>query len=136
MIIFRIIVYTENLFYKKFIMDQIRFTNLDYLKEITGGEPEIMREFIQMFFDQLPEFRDGLTSHLANNKWKELGELAHKAKSSVMTFGMNDLGHRLKELQLKTQKLEDIDSYATYVDEFMKTIAQAEIELKEDMSKF
>jgi HPt (histidine-containing phosphotransfer) domain-containing protein len=114
-------------------MSQARLTNLDYLKEITGGEPEIMQEFIQMFFDQLPEFRDGLTSHLANQKWKELGELAHKAKSSVMTFGMNDLGHRLKELQLKTQKLEEIESYAEYVDEFMNEIAQAEIELKEDM---
>jgi len=43
-------------------MSQARLTNLDYLKEITGGEPEIMHEFIQMFFDQLPEFRDGLKS--------------------------------------------------------------------------
>lgn len=114
-------------------MSQTRLTNLSYLKEITGGEPEIMQEFIQMFFDQLPEFRDGLTSHLANHKWKELGELAHKAKSSVMTFGMNELGYRLKELQLKTQKLEDIESYPEYVKEFMDEIAQAEIELKEDM---
>ena len=116
-------------------MSQARITNLDYLKEITGGEPEIMQEFIQMFFDQLPEFRDGLTNHLANKKWKELGELAHKAKSSVMTFGMNELGYRLKELQLKTQNLEDIDSYPEYVEEFMNEIAQAEIELKEDMGK-
>jgi HPt (histidine-containing phosphotransfer) domain-containing protein len=116
-------------------MSQARLTNLDYLKEITGGEPEIMQEFIQMFFDQLPEFRDGLTSHLANKKWKELGELAHKAKSSVMTFGMNELGYRLKELQLKTQKLEGIESYPEYVKEFLDEIAQAEIELTEDMKK-
>jgi len=116
-------------------MTQARYTNLDYLKEITGGEPEIMKEFIQMFFDQLPEFRDGLTSHLADKRYKELGELAHKAKSSVMTFGMNDLGHRLKELQLKTQKLENIESYPEYVKEFMDEIAQAEKELQDDMSK-
>jgi len=116
-------------------MSQARYTNLDYLKEITGGESEIMHEFIQMFFDQLPEFRDGLTGYLADKKWKELGELAHKAKSSVMTFGMNDLGQRLKELQLKTQKLEDIDTYPVYVDEFMTIMAIAEEELKEDMKK-
>ena len=116
-------------------MAQTRFTNLNYLQEITGGEPEIMKEFIQMFFDQLPEFRDGLTNHLANKKWKELGELAHKAKSSVMTFGMNDLGLRLKELQLKTQKLEGIESYPVYVDEFMMAMAQAEVELTEDVAK-
>lgn len=116
-------------------MAQNRFTNLDYLKEITGGEPEIMKEFIQLFFDQLPEFKKGLTNYLAEGKWKELGELAHKAKSSVMTFGMNELGYRLKELQLKTQELEDIESYPEYVDEFMTTIAQAEIELREELAK-
>jgi HPt (histidine-containing phosphotransfer) domain-containing protein len=116
-------------------MPKARLTNLDYLKEITGGEPEIMQEFIQMFFDQIPEFRDGLTSYLADKKYKELGELAHKAKSSVMTFGMNELGYRLKELQLKTQKLEDIETYPEYVKEFLDEIAQAEEELKADMKK-
>lgn len=112
-----------------------RLTNLSYLKEITGGEPEIMKEFIQMFFEQIPEFRDGLSSHLANQKWKELGELAHKAKSSVMTFGMNELGYRLKELQLKTQRLEEIETYKEYVDEFLAEIAQAEEELNADLSQ-
>jgi HPt (histidine-containing phosphotransfer) domain-containing protein len=116
-------------------MAQTQFTNLDYLKEITGGEAEIMQEFIQMFFDQLIEFRTGMTDHLANERWKELGELAHKAKSSVMTFGMNDLGHRLKELQLKTQRLEDIETYQEYVAEFMITMVRAEEELKEEMKK-
>jgi HPt (histidine-containing phosphotransfer) domain-containing protein len=116
-------------------MSQDRLTNLSYLNEITGGEPEIMKEFIQMFFDQLPEFKDGLTSHLATKNYEELGKLAHKAKSSVMTFGMNELGYRLKELQLKTQALEDIDSYPVYVDEFMNEVNQAESELKDDLAK-
>ena len=116
-------------------MAQTRFTNLTYLNEITGGESEITKEFIQMFFDQLPEFRDGMTLYLSEKKWKELGELAHKAKSSVMTFGMNDLGHQLKELQLKTQKLEDIDTYPAYVSEFMSLITAAEAELKDDFIK-
>ena len=64
-----------------------------------------------------------------------LGELAHKAKASVMTFGMNELGYRLKELQLKTQRLEDIETYKEYVDEFLAEIAQAEEELNADLSQ-
>ena len=116
-------------------MSQTRYTNLDYLKEITGGEADVLKEFIEMFFDQLVEFRAGMTGNLADQKWKELGELAHKAKSSVMTFGMNDLGHHLKELQLKTQKLEDIESYPTYVEEFMTIMDIAEAELKEELKK-
>jgi HPt (histidine-containing phosphotransfer) domain-containing protein len=116
-------------------MAQPRTTNLDYLNEITGGESEITREFIQMFFDQMPEFREGMTGYLAEGKWKELGELAHKAKSSVMTFGMHELGHQLKDLQLKTQKLQDIDSYPAYVANFMNQLAVAEAELKGDMNQ-
>jgi len=116
-------------------MAQLRYTNLDYLKEITGGEPEVTKEFIQMFFDQFPEFIDGMKNNLAEKKWKELGEVAHKAKSSVMTFGMNELGYQLKELQLKTQKLEDIESYPSYVDDFLTIMAQAKLELTEEMAK-
>lgn len=116
-------------------MSQTRYTNLSYLNEITGGESEMTKEFILLFLDQIVEFKDGMTTYLAEKKWKELGEIAHKAKSSVMTFGMNDLGYRLKELQLKTQRLEDIDSYPHYVSNFIQLIDTAEIELKEDMSK-
>ncbi len=116
-------------------MSEQKYTSLEYLNEITGGEPEIVKEFIQMFFDQLPEFRGGLRSHLESGKWKELGELAHKAKSSVLTFGMEDLGKRLKELQLKTQQLEDIESYPEYVDEFENLMNIAEKELTEELNK-
>ncbi len=116
-------------------MSEMKYTSLEYLQEITGGESEVVKEFIQMFFDQLPEFRDGLRNHLSNKKWKELGELAHKAKSSVLTFGMEDMGKMLKELQLKTQQLEDIDSYEGYVVEFEKAMDIAEKELTEDLNK-
>jgi uncharacterized protein YaaR (DUF327 family) len=52
-----------------------------------------------------------------------------------MTFGMNELGYRLKELQLKTQRLEDIETYKEYVDEFLAEIAQAQEELNADLSQ-
>lgn len=116
-------------------MPEKRYTNLDYLKEITGGQDDILKEFITLFFDQLPEFKIGLHEHLSHKRYKELGELAHKAKSSVMTFGMEDLGWKLKELQLKTQKLEDIESYPDYISEFDLVIRQAEQELQEVMDQ-
>lgn len=116
-------------------MAQNRFTNLNYLNEITGGEAEMTKEFITMFLDQIVEFKEGMNSYLAEKKWKELGELAHKAKSSVMTFGMNDLGHQLKELQLKTQRMEDTGSYSVYVANFMYQMDVAATELKEEMNK-
>lgn len=116
-------------------MSDGKYTNLAYLKEVTGGEDEILKEFIVMFFEQLPEFKEGLHEHLETKDYQKLGELAHKAKSSVMTFGMEDLGWKLKELQLKTQKLEDIETYPDYVKEFDGVIAQAEKELQVVLDK-
>lgn len=112
-------------------MKDQRITSLSYLDEVTGGDPDITREFIEMFFEQIIEFKTGLRKHLETGKYKELGELAHKAKSSVMTFGMNDLGMRLKQLQLKTQKLEETDTYEDHVAEFESLIDQAQRELQE-----
>lgn len=111
-------------------MNENKVTSLDYLNEVTGGDPETTREFIEMFFEQIIEFKTGLRDYLSQKKYKELGELAHKAKSSVMTFGMNDLGMRLKQLQLKTQKLEEIESYEEHVAEFETLIDQAHRELR------
>jgi HPt (histidine-containing phosphotransfer) domain-containing protein len=110
-------------------MPQTNITNLDYLKDITDGEPEILKEFINMFFDQLPEFKDGMTNALKEENWEGLCLIAHKAKSSVMTFGMNELGLKLKTLQLNTLHSTDIDTYKEIVDEFIDTINKAEIEL-------
>ncbi|RKD88465.1 Hpt domain-containing protein [Mangrovibacterium diazotrophicum] len=116
-------------------MEDQKITSLAYLDEVTGGDPEITKEFIEMFFEQIVEFKTGLREYLSQKLYKELGELAHKAKSSVMTFGMNDLGMHLKQLQLKTQKLEEIDSYEDHVVEFETLIDQAQKELTEVLEK-
>ena len=116
-------------------MEPQQLTNLSYLEEVTGGEAEIIKEFIEMFFEQIPEFRQGLRNYLNNKQWKELGDLAHKAKSSVMTFGMEDLGKHLKQLQLKTQQEAEIDTYEAHVKEFETLIDIAEQELRDVLSK-
>ncbi|MFV0365373.1 MAG: Hpt domain-containing protein [Mangrovibacterium sp.] len=115
-------------------MSTDRFTNLEYLNEMTGGDPDFTREMIEMFLLQIEEFRGGLKEYCDAQKWKELGELAHKAKSSVLIFGMEELGWKLKDLQLKTQKLEDIESYHSYLELYDTQCDQAIIELKGDLA--
>ncbi|MFV0553798.1 MAG: Hpt domain-containing protein [Mangrovibacterium sp.] len=116
-------------------MSAERYTSLDYLNEMTGGDPDFTREMIDMFLLQIEEFRGELKEYYDAQKWKELGELAHKAKSSMLTFGMDELGWKLKELQLKTQRLEDVPSYHSYLELFDEQCNQAIIELKGDLEK-
>ena len=111
------------------------YTDLSYLKGITGGESAIVIEMVEMFLEQVQEFKENLTNHLSNKNYVELGKEAHKAKSSVLIVGMEELGKNLKKLQLLTEANAEIETYPNYVTMFMEQIAAAEIELQEELKK-
>jgi HPt (histidine-containing phosphotransfer) domain-containing protein len=90
-----------------------------------------MREIIEMFIAQIPEFIENMNASLKNKQYIELGKEAHKAKSSVMVMGLNDLGLQLKELQLLTEQRAGIERYRDYVDDFIRNCNQAKEELEE-----
>jgi HPt (histidine-containing phosphotransfer) domain-containing protein len=111
------------------------YTDLNYLKEITGGEPEIVREMVEMFIAQVEEFKENLAKYLADKNWTDLGKEAHNAKSSVLIVGMEDLGKNLKKLQLLTEANKEIETYPDYVRMFNEQCDAALIELQEELTK-
>lgn len=106
------------------------FTNLNYLRTITEGDTESMREIIILFIEQVPEFIANLKKHLSEERFAELGSEAHKAKSSVMIMGMENLGHDLKSLQLATIAGTQKETYAQHVSRFETECNAAIEELK------
>jgi len=111
------------------------FTNLNYLHTITEGDTASMRELILLFIEQVPEFIDNLKKLLAEERFLELGKEAHKAKSSVMIMGMDDLGHDLKTLQLDTISGIRKETYAQHVSRFEAECLAAVEELNLAMKK-
>ncbi|HPR33114.1 MAG TPA: Hpt domain-containing protein [Prolixibacteraceae bacterium] len=111
------------------------YTDLSYLREITGGEDSIVREMVEMFLAQVDEFKENLNKHLNEKNYTELGKEAHKAKSSVLIVGMEDLGKNLKKLQLLTEEGAEVESYPDYVRMFDEQCDAAVIELQEELSK-
>ena len=110
------------------------YTDLSYLKEITGGESSIVIEMVEMFISQVDEFKENLNKYLEDKNWVELGKEAHKAKSSVLIVGMEDLGKNLKKLQLLTEEEKEIETYPDYVKMFIEqcdaAIEELQVELK------
>ena len=111
------------------------YTNLEYLRSVTGGDSVSIREIIELFIEQVPEFINNLKKHLEEKDYIALGKEAHKAKSSVMILGMNDLGHDLKSLQLATQNGTREEMYAGQVERFEKECYLAVEELKKEILK-
>ncbi|MFO8001959.1 MAG: Hpt domain-containing protein [Marinilabilia sp.] len=80
--------------------------DLSYLESIAEGDKSIMNDLINIFLEQIPEFVDGLEQGFAEKRWLDVAAVAHKAKSSVISMGMEDLGNRdLKNLELIAKEL-------------------------------
>lgn len=100
------------------------FIDLTYLNEITDNSDDIKRELIDIFISQIPEFEDDFNSSVQSKNWKFLAQVAHKAKSSVMSMGMEELGKiDLKNIELLANKF--------YIDELTLKVSKTEKESRE-----
>lgn len=92
--------------------------NPQYLENVTGGDPEISKEIVAIFRDQVPEFISEMKDLLEKKKYFELGLLAHKAKSSVAIMGMDETARMLKTFELDAKKGENPAGYPGFVSRF------------------
>lgn len=106
-------------------------TDLSYLKEMSGGNRDLIFEMISIFRDQVKEFLQGMDEHLEKKEYELLGKLAHKAKSSISIMGLNDLAADLKKLELSAKAGTETEKYPLIIERFRKETAEAEIELDE-----
>jgi len=106
-------------------------TNLNYLKTISGGDPDLMLEMIEIFNQQVIELRNEMEDLLEKQEYSTLGKVAHKAKTSVAIMGMDDLSSELKKLELNTQELKNINTYRDCIENFSIETEEAIKELME-----
>lgn len=103
--------------------------DLSYLREMAGGNKELVLEMISIFKSQVIEFGENMDQLLNSKQYELLGKLAHKAKSSVAIMGLEDLAQRLKDLENSARDGKNIESYAKTVVAFKQETAEAVREL-------
>lgn len=110
-------------------------TDLSYLNNMSGGNPEIIREMIMIFNEQANEYLRDMQKYLREKDYLALGKLAHKAKSSIAIMGMNDLAADMKTLELLTKENKEVESYPAFVEKFIVQTTEAIEELNGVVSK-
>jgi len=106
-----------------------KFINTDYLDSVSDGDTEIIRELVNLFRDQVAETHIQMKRLFSEKDYNSLGLLAHKAKSSVLIMGMNDLGSMLKTLELQAKEGIETDKYESYITRFANDTSEAVNEL-------
>lgn len=107
-----------------------KITDLSYVSEIAAGDEAFIKELIETFLLQVPEFSGNMKNYLQNKQYDLLAREAHTAKSSVMLFGLNQLAAMLKEFQLLAGKQEKVETYPGLISEFDEICGMAAEELK------
>jgi len=102
--------------------------DLNYLKTMSGGDPNFIREMIELFREQIDEYKLIMPELLQKKKYVELSKVAHKAKSSVAVMGMSETAELLKELEILAQGGLEVKQYGRMINEFLE---QSQLALKE-----
>ena len=109
---------------------KLEYVNLDYIKNMSGGDQSIIRELVDVFVEQIPEFIQEMQDFFDKQDWPNLGMLAHKAKSSIAIMGMDSLAAMLKDFELDAKEGKSPEKYDGYIKRFIDETTHAVEELK------
>jgi HPt (histidine-containing phosphotransfer) domain-containing protein len=109
-----------------------KFINTEYLDSVSGGDPDIICEIVNLFKEQAVEISNEMRSLMDAGNYKMLGLLAHKAKSSVSIMGMENLAVMLKTFELQAKDEKESHLYDSYITRF-RTETQAAISELDDL---
>jgi HPt (histidine-containing phosphotransfer) domain-containing protein len=111
-----------------------KFIHLEILESVSEGDPEIVREIVDIFKTQAEEIYLEMKTLLEEKKYDTLGLLAHKAKSSVAIMGIDDLATMLKNFEIQAREGIDTDMYESYINRFKTDVDSALIELEDHIA--
>ena len=89
--------------------------DLNYLKEMSDGDTELIREMIDIFITEVPTYLSLMKEHHQKEDWDALGKLAHKAKASASIIGMKQLTNELKNLELLAKEKKEAGLYSSRI---------------------
>jgi HPt (histidine-containing phosphotransfer) domain-containing protein len=111
-----------------------KYINTEYLDSVSAGDNDTIIEIVSMFREQAVEFQNEMKDLLASKDYYSLGLLAHKAKSSVLIMGMNNLGDLLKTFELQAKEGKETARYESYIAKFVNDTNEAVKELDDLIS--
>lgn len=83
--------------------------NMRYLMDLSGGEPSIMREMVQLFVTQTPGHLEQLAVFIENRDWENIRSMAHHIKPTLSYMGAEDMRIVLQKIEKMAEAKRDHD---------------------------
>lgn len=106
-------------------------TDLSYLKTLANDDETFIRDMINIFKEQIEEYKKEMPELLEKSNYINLSKLAHKAKSSVAVLGMSTEAGHLEKLEILAKNSEQPELYEEIIQNFIKKTGLAIVELEQ-----
>lgn len=76
-----------------------RHHKLDNLRNLVDGSEEAVNQMVNVFRESTPEIVDELNTQFKEGNWDQYAKTAHKLKSSIDLFQIEELAKSVRELE-------------------------------------
>jgi HPt (histidine-containing phosphotransfer) domain-containing protein len=109
-------------------------TDLTYLKKVSNGDNDFIKEMIVVYLRETPEALNNLENYLKNKDWKKFKEIIHKMKPSFSFFGLKKLYTTIDSMEEYSDKEIHLDLLPEMIAKVKLTCTKAMAELKDIIS--
>lgn len=109
-------------------------TDLTFLKNFTGEDPQKMKKYIEMFLQYAPPLLTKMKDAVEAKEWSELRSAAHSIKPQFSYMGMETLKESIQKIEDyagSESNLEQVPGLVAHIDNGMQQ-AFAELETARD----
>ncbi|MDP5230575.1 MAG: Hpt domain-containing protein [Cellulophaga sp.] len=64
--------------------------NLNYIKELSGGDTEFEKKFINVLKEEIPLEKEAFINYTTHLKYKDTADLVHKIKHKLSILGLTE----------------------------------------------
>lgn len=89
--------------------------NLDYLREVTGGDKDIMIEMIDIFLSETESVLSSIHNCYQQENWMQLASEAHKIKPTLMYVGLIEVHAVAQQLEQNAKTGTNVEQYVTWI---------------------
>lgn len=112
-----------------------KLTELDYLDELAGGDPELKAMMLETVVDGLPTEVSTLEHAYHQRQWSEVRAAAHKLKSTCAYVGLASSVELARSIENSAYEQKNLDAMGKWVKELVHNCQLAQHELVAELSR-
>lgn len=114
---------------------QGRSTNLEFLRQLTKNNPDMIAEMINVYLEETPQLIKKMKQSLEKGDWEQVRAAAHSIIPSFSTMGMSEeLAAMAKKIQENAEGKKDADGIRDLLQKIGRACENAYAELRQELT--